>query len=70
MTSKGDVSDKGYIGEDKAVNIAYEKAKISVNDVRKTKVKLDYDKGSIVYEVDFKTDNMEYDYQGLERSSR
>ena len=23
MTSKGDVSDKGYIGEDKAVNIAY-----------------------------------------------
>lgn len=63
MTSKGDVSDKGYIDEEKAIKIAYVKAKVSIADVKKTKVKLDYDKGIIVYEVDFKTDKMEYDYE-------
>ena len=63
MTSKGDVSDKGYIDEEKAIKIAYVKSKVSIADVKKTKVKLDYDKGIIVYEVDFKTDKMEYDYE-------
>ena len=50
-----------YIGEDRAREIALNKAGLSEKDVVFTKTKLDFDDGVWQYEVEFRKDNTEYD---------
>ena len=50
------------IGEAKAKEIALRHAGFSAGAVKKLKCELDREKGKLVYEVEFKVDNMEYEY--------
>jgi uncharacterized membrane protein YkoI len=52
-----------YIGEAKAQAIALTDAGLSESDVRKLKAKLDREDGVKVYEVEFKSGRMEYEYE-------
>ena len=54
---------KGYIGESKAKSIALKNAKVKKSKAKFTKVKLDYDDGIRVYDVDFVTKTKKYDYE-------
>jgi hypothetical protein len=54
-------NNKAYIGVDKAKKIALKDA--GVSDVIFVKVKLDYDDGVRVYDIEFYKDNVEYDYE-------
>lgn len=58
-------SDKSedYITEDKAKAIAVEHAGFSASDVEFSKVKLDYEDGQRVYEIEFYKDGREYEYE-------
>jgi uncharacterized membrane protein YkoI len=60
-SASGDASP--YIGEAKAQSIALTDAGLSEADVRKLKVKLDREDGVKVYEVEFKSGRMEYEYE-------
>ncbi len=59
----GEASDKSYIGEDKAVQIALDGLKISSDSVSKLKTELDFDDGLMVYEVEFVYGSVEYEYE-------
>lgn len=59
----GTVSDKAYIGEETARTKAYEHAGVTAGDVIKSEVKLDSEHGIMVYEVEFKTADMKYEYE-------
>lgn len=61
VKSVGSASDKSYIGEDKAEEAALKRAGVSASKVTNKKVKLDYEDGVMVYEVDFKADGYEYE---------
>ncbi len=52
----------GLIGEAKAKEIALRHAGFSAGAVRKLKCELDREKGKLVYEVDFETNGIEYEY--------
>jgi uncharacterized membrane protein YkoI len=62
---KGDNSAAAgqYIGEEKAKSIALSAAGVSETDTRKMKAKLDREHGMMVYEVEFKSGQMEYEYE-------
>ena len=57
-------TDDGYIGEDKALEIALSDAGLTKDDVTFSAVKLDYedDRGAYEYEVEFYQGNVEYSY--------
>lgn len=63
VTQTGTVSDKAYIGEETARTKAYEHAGVTAGDVIKSEVKLDSEHGIMVYEVEFKTADMECEYE-------
>ena len=63
VTTTGSVSEKAYIGKDKALEIAYSDAGVNSSDVTRSKVEMDYDDGAMVYEVEFIHNNREYDYE-------
>ena len=50
-----------FIGEEKAKEIALDRAEISADGVKFDRVELDRDDGVWQYEVDFRHGNMEYD---------
>ncbi len=52
-----------YIGEARAKSIALSAAGLSESDVRAFKAQLDREDGIMVYEVDFKSGRMEYEYE-------
>ncbi len=57
-------SDSGaYIGEAKAESIALNHAGVSASQAQRMRVKLDRKHGSVVYEVDFNSGRMEYEYE-------
>ncbi|MGN0306026.1 MAG: PepSY domain-containing protein [Lachnospiraceae bacterium] len=56
-----DTSD--YIGEEKAMAIALEDAKVAQEDLLFSYVKLDFDDGRWMYDVEFYAGNKEYDYE-------
>lgn len=62
FTTTGTASQKAYIGEAKAEEIALTAAKLSRNQLTYLHTKLDWDDGTIVYEVEFLAGNTEYDY--------
>ncbi len=55
LTRTGRPSDRAYIGERAALERALTYAGVGMRDVRKEKVKLDCDKGFMVYDVKLKT---------------
>lgn len=55
-------SSKAYIGRDAAVDAALGHAGVTLSEVRKLDVDLDYEHGSMVYEVEFKVGTAEYEY--------
>lgn len=52
-----------YIGSTKAKSIALEHAKVSSSDAEYIKCTLDNDDSVDVYEIEFRKDNVEYDYE-------
>lgn len=62
VTSTGHASDKKYIGEAKAKEIAFDHAKVKESDVKQLEVEIEYEMGKMVYEIDFVANNLEYDY--------
>ncbi|MCR4963898.1 MAG: PepSY domain-containing protein [Firmicutes bacterium] len=57
----GTASDKAYIGETKAKEIAMEKAGISAGDLSAFEIELDTDNGILVYDLEFTSGGYEYD---------
>ena len=55
-------SSKAYIGRDAAVDAALGHAGVTRSEMRKLDVDLDYEHGSMVYEVEFKVGAAEYEY--------
>ncbi len=62
IQSSGEASDKSYIGEDMAKEIASEHAGVSISDAVFDVIELDFDDGVMVYEVDFRAGGLEYEY--------
>ncbi len=58
--TSGTASEKAYIGEDKAKEIALKHA--NVTNITNYKIELDFD-DVMVYEIEFKANNKEYDYE-------
>ncbi|MDO5063214.1 MAG: PepSY domain-containing protein [Peptostreptococcaceae bacterium] len=56
-------SMKGNIGAEKAKNIALKDAGLKANQVAFVKAKLDNDDGRVIYDVEFYSNNVEYDYE-------
>jgi uncharacterized membrane protein YkoI len=54
--------DNGFIGRQAAIKAALAHAKLQESDVRWLKCELDREDGIMVYEVEFKKDGFEYDY--------
>lgn len=60
----GKQPDSGeYIGNEKAKAIALKHAGVSSSDVKKLKCKLEKEHGTMVYEVEFKYNGYEYEYE-------
>lgn len=51
-----------YIGNNSAADIAFSHAGINTSSVRELEIELDEEDGKMVYEIDFKSGNMEYEY--------
>ncbi len=58
----GTASDKKYIGNAKAKEIALNNAGISANSIRDYECELDFEYGKMIYEVSFDFGNYEYEY--------
>lgn len=62
VSTFGNASDKAYIGEAKAKEIAFAHAKVSAQDVAYSEIDMDVEKGVMVYELEFKSGGYEYEY--------
>lgn len=63
INTKGTASETSYIGKEKAKEIALNHAEVLPAEISRIEVELDYDDGKLVYEVDFRHNNIEYDYE-------
>ena len=61
IASTGTASDKAYIGQEKAKQLAYQHAGVQSADY--TEIELDCDDGVMVYDVEFYANGREYDYE-------
>ena len=57
----GTASDKAYIGETKAKEIALQKAGVAADSLISYKIELDTEWGNMVYDVEFTAEGIEYD---------
>lgn len=62
VSTLGSASDKAYIGAEKAKEIAYAHAKVSAQNIAFCEVDMDVEKGVMVYELDFKCNGYEFEY--------
>lgn len=66
-SSSGSATDssttESYIGEEKAIQIALNHAGFSRSAVRSLEVEREYEKGRLIYEVEFKHGGYEYEYE-------
>ncbi|MBQ8235166.1 MAG: PepSY domain-containing protein, partial [Clostridia bacterium] len=58
----GTASDKEYIGTDSAKEAALAHAGVSAEQISKYEIEMGYEKGVMVYEVEFNYDGYEYEY--------
>ncbi len=63
VESIGTASDKAYIGTEKAKGIALEHAGVTAAAATGLRAEMDYENGTMVYEVEFKAGGYEYDYE-------
>ncbi|MDD7388329.1 MAG: PepSY domain-containing protein [Lachnospiraceae bacterium] len=63
VTQTGTASDKAYIGQEAALEKACQHAGVSSADILKQDIKLDSEHGLMVYEVEFETNDTEYEYE-------
>lgn len=62
MNSVGTASDKAYIGEEKAKELALAHAGVTADAIYKYEFEMDYDHGVMIYEIEFSCDGYEYSY--------
>lgn len=62
ITLLGTASDKAYIGEAAAKKTALGHSGVSEQNAKQLEAELDWEKGIMVYEVEFKANGYEYDY--------
>ena len=62
IQSEGQASDKGYIGADKAKEIALSHAGVSEADIYNLEIEMDYEQNQMVYDIEFDCGGYEYDY--------
>ena len=55
-------SSNAKISQERAIEIALEKASIIKTDVRDLEVELDFERGVLVWEIDFEYQNFDYSY--------
>ncbi len=63
IATNGKASKKQYIGEDKAYEIAFNKAKATANEAESTFAKMENDDGVMIYEIDFIANGYEYEIE-------
>ncbi len=63
VNSLGTASDKAYIGQEKAKQAAISHAGASADKLTEYEIELDFEHGVMVYEVEFKCEGFEYDYE-------
>lgn len=63
VNSLGTASDKAYIGEEKAKQAALSHAGAAADKIARYEIELDFEHGTMVYEVEFKSEGYEYDYE-------
>ena len=63
VNSLGTASDKAYIGQEKAKQAAISHARASADKLTEYEIELDFEHGVMVYEVEFKCEGFEYDYE-------
>lgn len=62
VTQTGTASDKAYIGRDAALEKALVHAGVTASDAKRIHVEFDSDDGLMIYEIEFETTDLEYDY--------
>lgn len=62
VSAMGNASDKAYIGEGKAKEIAFAYAGVPENAVTFYQMEMDVEKGVMVYEIEFHYNGFEYEY--------
>lgn len=61
ISSTGEASDKAYIGEEKAKEIAFNQAGVSGDSVSAYECELDYENNCMVYEIEFVCDGIKHE---------
>ena len=62
VSANGTASDKAYIGEDAAKKAALTHAGVEESAITHYEIEIDWEKGVMVYDVEFDADGTEYDY--------
>lgn len=62
VSAIGNASEKAYIGQEKAKEIALKYAGVTDRDIKKFEIETDYEKGVFVYEIEFCVGNMGYEF--------
>lgn len=63
VNSLGTASDKAYVGEEKAKQAALTHAGVSADKLTEYEIELDYEHGAMVYEIEFKCEGFEFEYE-------
>ena len=63
ITAQGTASDNAYIGNEAAEKAALAHAGVAANKAEMLSSKLDWEHGKMVYDVEFKSEGYEYDYE-------
>lgn len=63
VESTGQASRKGYIGEDRARQIAFEHAGVRQEEVTRLEIEMDYEDGRLIYELEFYLGSREFEYE-------
>jgi len=63
VTVSGHASSGAYIGEQRAKEIAFQHAGVTASTAIILQLKLDYDDGQMVYELEFETTDANYEYE-------
>lgn len=59
----GKASSEGYIGKEKAKSIALTHADVPEKSLQSIEIEIDHEYGHMIYEVEFRFDNAEYEYE-------
>lgn len=62
VSVSGQASAKDYIGEAKAKEIALKDANVTESNIYELDIEIDYEMNTLSYEVEFKSENFEYNY--------